>query len=467
MKINKTLKIVISCAVLLLFTSSSIAAAELTQNEPLNHTTNTVQLLPGQIMLPGGYIVNQSDREKNVIKRGIVNFTMPKTDSMVVHINITKNLTQYLMKLVNFTPADEVLSVSCNGYNCTYEVIQKNNTSASQATPSTHEGWQEDAIFSNYAGTVEYTGIWHVPSAPVNKSGQIVFYFIDLENILRDDILQPVIEWNNGYDINGKSNTWQIVSVSGIWPFPNYNYGPNLPANAGDIIWGGVWQVDYRNMVWEVDTYDAANYQESILVSSMPENYFPVNQVALEVHNLNTCDQFPGSADFYHLYIDGLTPSWGIEPIQTGCGLGVNIVSPSEVQLIVNPNDTIGVSRNSTSTFYLRNSNDAGYADLTFAYGNPGDIPLAGDWIGQGEDTIGVYRPGTSTFYLRNNNSAGTPDNTFQFGNPNPNYIPIAGDWNGDGITTIGIYDKSTSIFYLRNSNNLGFADLTFQFGDS
>jgi hypothetical protein len=30
--------------------------------------------------------------------------------------------------------------------------------------------------------------------------------------------------------------------------------------------------------------------------------------------------------------------------------------------------------------FYLKNSNTNGIADLTFTYGQPGDVPVIGDW---------------------------------------------------------------------------------------
>ena len=42
--------------------------------------------------------------------------------------------------------------------------------------------------------------------------------------------------------------------------------------------------------------------------------------------------------------------------------------------------DTIGVYRN--AQFLLRNSNTIGFADIVFALGNPGDMPIAGNWDG-------------------------------------------------------------------------------------
>jgi hypothetical protein len=123
--------------------------------------------------------------------------------------------------------------------------------------------------------------------------------------------------------------------------------------------------------------------------------------------------------------------------------------------------DTVGIVRD--NLFLLRNSNTAGDADLSFVFGDPSDIPLAGDWDGDGVDTIGVYRSSTAQFFLRNSNSAGEPDIVFAFGTAGD--VPIVGDWNGDGVDTIGVYRPSTGQFFLRNALTAGFADFTVSFG--
>ena len=126
---------------------------------------------------------------------------------------------------------------------------------------------------------------------------------------------------------------------------------------------------------------------------------------------------------------------------------------------------TIGVYDPANQTFYLRNSNTPGFADLTIRYGPPGAIPLAGDWDGNGTVTIGVYDPSNQTFYLRNSNTPGFADLTIRYGPAGA--TPVVGDWNGDGTATIGVYDASNQTFYLRNTNSLGFADLTIRYGPS
>ena len=113
-----------------------------------------------------------------------------------------------------------------------------------------------------------------------------------------------------------------------------------------------------------------------------------------------------------------------------------------------NGTDTIGVYRN--GTWFLRNSNAAGAPDLAFTWGSPGDIPVVGDWDGNGTDTISVFRNGT--WFLRNHNSAGPVEAAFGYGQAGD--VPIAGDWDGNGTDTIGIFRDG--IWYLRNHNFAG-----------
>jgi len=129
--------------------------------------------------------------------------------------------------------------------------------------------------------------------------------------------------------------------------------------------------------------------------------------------------------------------------------------------------DTIGLYDPTHGAFFLRNSNAGGTTEITFNYGpaGMGFIPIVGDWNGDGIDTVGLYDPVNGVFYLRNSNSGGVADITFAYGPPNLGFQPIAGDWNGDGVTTIGLYDPGQGAFFLRNSNSVGIADITFKYG--
>ena len=127
------------------------------------------------------------------------------------------------------------------------------------------------------------------------------------------------------------------------------------------------------------------------------------------------------------------------------------------------PRNTIGVYRPSGPIFYLRNTNSAGAPDLAIPFGAAGDIPLAGDWDGDGTTTIGLYRPSDNVFYLRNTNLTGPPDLVIPWGAPGD--IPVVGDWDGNGTVTIGLYRPGNNTFYLRNSNDFGPPNLQIPFG--
>ncbi|MEP7285329.1 MAG: Ig-like domain-containing protein [Chloroflexota bacterium] len=126
--------------------------------------------------------------------------------------------------------------------------------------------------------------------------------------------------------------------------------------------------------------------------------------------------------------------------------------------------DTVGVFRPSTATFYLRNSNTTGNADIQTTFGAPTDLPVVGDWNGDGLDTIGIYRPSTSQFFLTNSNTQGAPV-VYSLVLGNPGDLPMAGDWDGNGADGVGVFRPSNGLIYLKNDLTTGFADINIVFG--
>jgi len=69
--------------------------------------------------------------------------------------------------------------------------------------------------------------------------------------------------------------------------------------------------------------------------------------------------------------------------------------------------NTIGVFNTSTAQWKIDNGNGrldtcsatggATTMDRCFTYGQAGDIPVSGDWDGNGSITVGVFRPGNTT----------------------------------------------------------------------
>jgi hypothetical protein len=100
--------------------------------------------------------------------------------------------------------------------------------------------------------------------------------------------------------------------------------------------------------------------------------------------------------------------------------------------------------------------------EIQFFFGKEGDLPIAGDWDGDGLDTVGVYRPSTSEFFLVNDFSENPVVTTFVFGVPGD--LPLAGDWNGDGVDGVGVYSKAASTMHL--SDDFGVTESVFRFAE-
>jgi hypothetical protein len=94
-------------------------------------------------------------------------------------------------------------------------------------------------------------------------------------------------------------------------------------------------------------------------------------------------------------------------------------------------NGTSGVP--TTGTWYIVPSSNPG-APTTQAWGVSGDIPIQGDFDGDGKSDLAVWRPSTGNWYVIPSSNPGSPY-LQQWGLPDD--IPIPGDFNGDERLTI------------------------------
>jgi hypothetical protein len=101
----------------------------------------------------------------------------------------------------------------------------------------------------------------------------------------------------------------------------------------------------------------------------------------------------------------------------------------------------IGVFRPITHMFYLKN----GTTTTAINWGVSTDLPVTGDWNGDGRTEVGVFRNSTHMFYLKN----GTTTTAINWGVSTD--LPVTGDWNGDGRTEVGVFRNPIHMFYLKN----------------
>ena len=105
-----------------------------------------------------------------------------------------------------------------------------------------------------------------------------------------------------------------------------------------------------------------------------------------------------------------------------------------------NGTDTVGLACHPSDgqeiQWRLKNSNSGGVPDATFGFGNAASCrPVVGDWDANGTDTIGLACRQSGTlelqWALRNSNSGGVPDVTFGFGNSGE--VSLTSGWAGPG----------------------------------
>jgi hypothetical protein len=90
--------------------------------------------------------------------------------------------------------------------------------------------------------------------------------------------------------------------------------------------------------------------------------------------------------------------------------------------------------------------------------GLPGDVPVVGDWTGDGIAKVGIYRQGQWFKDLNGNgvwDGCGVDGCISSFGGL-PGDVPVVGDWTGDGIAKVGIYRQGQ---WFKDLNNNGIWD--------
>jgi hypothetical protein len=107
-------------------------------------------------------------------------------------------------------------------------------------------------------------------------------------------------------------------------------------------------------------------------------------------------------------------------------------------------------------TWYIRNSNSAGPSHRVFSFGRPGDVPVAGDWNGDGTDTPGVVRcanPGCSgggqRWFARDVLASGPATSVLHI---SVNGRPIVADWDNAGGDTPAVFNRVSGQWYYTSS---------------
>jgi hypothetical protein len=123
------------------------------------------------------------------------------------------------------------------------------------------------------------------------------------------------------------------------------------------------------------------------------------------------------------------------------------------------PPADLAVWRPSTGIWYVLGG--PGSAQVGYAWGMAGDVPVPGDFDGDGKTDFSIFRPSTGIWWV-----VKSSDNTsysIAFGAGSDKVAPA--DYDGDGKTDAAVFRPTTGIWYIQPSGGSGYYGVTFGLG--
>jgi hypothetical protein len=194
-------------------------------------------------------------------------------------------------------------------------------------------------------------------------------------------------------------------------------------------VFGPEWRGDERAVKAEPGLPDPQNvYRHSLAQQdNIPKNLPPEPAEATDGRRVlkHTADGNPRLDVIDHVFRFGISKDLPIAGDWNGDGIR-----------------SVGVFR--SGTWYLDLDGDGQHTerDLIVSYGEDGDLPVVGDFNGDGIDEIGVYRQGTWMLDTNGNHELDVHDEVFRMGDADAK--PVVGDWNGDGTDDPAVYREAS-----------------------
>ena len=93
----------------------------------------------------------------------------------------------------------------------------------------------------------------------------------------------------------------------------------------------------------------------------------------------------------------------------------------------------------------------AATGDHDYPFGTAGDIPVPGDYDGDGVTDLAVFRPSTGVWHVSKSSSKFTANLTAQWGTSTD--IPVSGDFDGDAKTDFAIFRPGDGTWWITFSS--------------
>jgi hypothetical protein len=181
---------------------------------------------------------------------------------------------------------------------------------------------------------------------------------------------------------------------------------------------------------------------------STPAAYFSLDAGGLRPDQFNNCDNGADYGDWVthtpSQVQDAITNATG-DPFLLFTSPEVRALDAMGFNIAFNHFAEVAVWRPSNGIWYLIPQTHQG-ATIAQQWGTAGDVPLRGDFDGDGKNDIAVWRPSTGQWFIIPSSNAGTSI-VQSWGTPGD--IPVPGDYDGDGTTDLAVFRPSNGTWYI------------------
>lgn len=137
---------------------------------------------------------------------------------------------------------------------------------------------------------------------------------------------------------------------------------------------------------------------------------------------------------------------------------GSRMLAVEDANASAAPPTDLAVWRPSTGYWYVLGGQNS--AQTSYYWGAPTDLPVQGDYDGDGKTDFSVFRPASGNWYVSNSSNGATTE-LLSFGVSSDKMAQA--DYDGDGRTDMAVFRGSTGYWYIKRSSDSNM--LSQQFG--
>jgi uncharacterized repeat protein (TIGR03803 family) len=220
---------------------------------------------------------------------------------------------------------------------------------------------------------------------------------------------------------------------------------------------------------WSSATISFSGFPYTGLVRSVPTGLSGDIPVAGDYNGDGTSDLavYQSSTGTWNILNSSLpvggSSGFSLRPVQVAYQWGIDADLPVPGDYDGDGRTDPAVYRPANGVWYLLRSSTNFTTSAAVQWGLPGDVPVPGDYDGDGVTDVAVYRPSTGVWYLLKSSTGFTTFTAQQWGLAND--ITVPGDYDGDGKTDLAVYRPSTHIWYILHSSTSFASSATYDFG--